>query len=357
MQFLRSMCPLGLAVLGLGLMLPSAVALATDSARTTPLRVCATTPDVGSLVRSIGGDQVEVTVFAKGTEDPHFVEAKPSFVKSLSQADLYVQSGMEIELGWAPVLLQQARNPRILPGSPGFLDLSPAVGRPLEVPTVPVDRSMGDVHPLGNPHYLTDPLRGLAAARLIATRLAQLEPAEQSTFSTRLLDFQRDLFERLVGPALAARYGDDVPKLALLFESNRLIAFLEERGQREILGGWLGRMAPHFGAKAIDDHPIWSYFAQTFGLMIVGHLEPLPGVPPTTRHLGQIVDLMRRQEIRLVLASAYYDPRYAQFVADKTGATVLRMAHQVGAVPQAGTYLDMVGYNVDQVAGALEAAR
>lgn len=350
MRLEHAMRILGITALGLGAWLLSGSAL---PAHAGPLRVCVTTPDVGALVREVGGEQVDVTVFGKGTEDPHFIEAKPSFVKALSEADLFVQAGMDLEMGYAPVLLQQSRNPRVLPGSAGFLDLSQAVGRPLDVPTVPVDRSMGDVHQLGNPHFLLDPLRGLAAAQLIATKLGELAPKEVAYFSERLRDFQRRLYERLVGPVLAERYGDDVPKLAILFQSNRLLAFLEARGQRELLGGWLGKMAPHFGTKAIDDHPIWSYFAQTFGLMIVGHLEPLPGVPPTTRHLGEIVELMRIQDIRLVLASAYYDPRYARFVAEKTGAKVLRMANQVGAVPEAATYLDAVSYNVDQVAGAL----
>jgi ABC-type Zn uptake system ZnuABC Zn-binding protein ZnuA len=339
-----------LATACLGLVSPTPV-------RAEELRVCATTPDVGALVREVGGDRVSVTVFVKGTEDPHFAEAKPSFVKQLNQADLYVQAGFELEMGYAPVLLQQARNPRIILGSPGFLDLSPAAGRPLDVPGTAVDRSMGDVHPYGNPHYLLDPLRGLAAAEIIERKLVELDPADQSYFEGRLREFQESLFEDLVGPGLAEKYAGDAPKLAFLFQAGRLGSFLEERGQRALLGGWLGKMLPHFGAKAVDDHPIWPYFAHTFGLTIVAHLEPLPGVPPTTRHLEEVVTRMKAQDVKLVLASAYYDPRYAKLVADSTGATVVRMANQVEAVPEADTYLHMISYNVDQVAAALGGAK
>ena len=135
-----------------------------------PLKVCATVPELGSLVREIGGNQVAVTVFAKGTENPHFVEAKPSLIKELSQADLYVQMGLELEVGWAPVLLQNASNGKVLQGARGYLDASTVIN-PMDIPSGTIDRSMGDVHPYGNPHYLTDPLNGLKVAALIRDKL------------------------------------------------------------------------------------------------------------------------------------------------------------------------------------------
>ena len=151
-------------------------ALAQGDAR--PLQVAVTIPDLGSLVREIGGDQVAVTVFAKGTEDAHFVEAKPSFIKTLSEADLFIQMGLEMEMGWAPVLQQNARNAKVLPGARGFLDASTVI-TPLDVPTGPVDRSLGDVHEAGNPHYLLDPINGLRVARLIRDKLIELRPERQ----------------------------------------------------------------------------------------------------------------------------------------------------------------------------------
>jgi ABC-type Zn uptake system ZnuABC Zn-binding protein ZnuA len=316
------------------------------------LQVCTTTPDLGSLVREIGGDRVDVTVFVKGTEDPHFAEAKPSFVRALADADLFVLSGLDLETGYAPLLLQQARNAQIVPGARGYLDASTAAGRPLEIPTTVVDRSMGDVHPLGNPHYMLDPLRALAVARAITAKLGELAPASASYFDERLRAFQDELYRRMVGAELARRYGNDVPKLVLLYQNGKLASFLDGQGQRAELGGWLGRMLPHAGTKAVEDHKIWTYFANVFGLAIVADLEPLPGVPPTTKNLERVIELMRAQSVKLVLASAYYDPRYAQFVAEKTGARVLKMANQVGAVPGVDSYLDMISYNVDQVAPA-----
>jgi ABC-type Zn uptake system ZnuABC Zn-binding protein ZnuA len=324
-----------------------------SAAAASTLKVGATTPDLGALVRTIGGDRVEVSVFVKPTEDPHFAEAKPSYIKVLNEADLFVQNGLDLEVGYAPLLLQQARNPRILPGAPGFLDTSTAIGQPLEVPTTPVDRSMGDVHPDGNPHYLLDPMHGLQVAQALADKLASLDPDGKPTFDANLTHFRDELYRDLVGNDLATKYGSDVPKLVLLFANQKLASFLDGQGQRAQLGGWLGKMLPHARAPVVEDHKIWIYFATLFGLNVVADLEPLPGVPPTTKHLEKVVDLMHTQNVKVVLASAYYDPRYARFVADNTGATVLKMANQVGAVPGTETYLGMVGYNVDQVAGAL----
>lgn len=317
-----------------------------------PLRVVTTTPDLGALARAVGGEDVEVTSLVKGTEDPHYAEAKPSFVRELHDADLFIQNGLDLETGYAPVLLQQARNPRIVPGAAGFLDASAYMGKPLEIPTGVVDRSMGDVHALGNPHYLLDPLRGLSVARAIASRLGELRPEAATAVESRFATFKQKLFAGLVGAALAERYGDGVPKLVLLYQAGKLEAFLEDQGQRAELGGWLATMLLHRGAKAVDDHRIWAYFANAFGLEIVAHLEPLPGVPPTTKHLEHVIAEMKRDGVHLVLASAYYDPRYASFVAANTGATVLRMANQVDAVPGTGDYVEMIDYNVRQVGSA-----
>ena len=149
--------------------------LTSVSAQQEPLRVAATVSELGSLAREMGGEHVTVVVFAKGTEDAHFVEAKPSFIKELSQADVYIQAGMDLEAGWAPVLLQNARNSKILPGAPGYIDASTVI-TPLDVPTGPIDRSMGDVHPAGNPHYLTDPLNGLRGGGTPAGQIQRFTP-------------------------------------------------------------------------------------------------------------------------------------------------------------------------------------
>jgi ABC-type Zn uptake system ZnuABC Zn-binding protein ZnuA len=314
------------------------------------LRVVTTVPDLGSLVREVGGEQVEVTVLVKGAEDPHFMEAKPSFIKSLSQADMYVQVGMEAEVGWTPVLLQQARNARVLPGAPGYVDAATVI-TPLEVPTGPVDRSMGDVHPFGNPHYLVDPLQGLKVAQLLRDKLIALRPAQRAAFGARYAAFRQRLGTALLGAALAQKY--DVDKLIVLSEQQQLGTFLQAQGDASLLAGWLGRLAPYAGVKAVSDHNVWPYFAQRFQLSLVGFLEPRPGVPPTTKHVKELIRTMQAQEVKIILASAYYDPRHAQFIAQNTGAKVVPLANQVSARADTDDYISMVDYNVRQLALAL----
>jgi ABC-type Zn uptake system ZnuABC Zn-binding protein ZnuA len=328
----------------------AAACLVASAVHAAPLKVCATVPDLGSLVREVGGPEVKLTVFAKGTEDPHFVETLPSFVKALSEADLLVVMGLDFEVGMMPVLLPGARNPNVAPGGRGYVDASTAI-TPVEVPATPVDRSMGDVHSFGNPHYLTDPLNGLRVARLLRDRLAALRPEDKAGFETRYADFRTRLGKDLVGEALVAKY--DFEKLATLVEYGRLDAFLAEQGDRELLAGWLGRMRDHRHVKVVDDHNIWPYFAHRFGLDVVGHMEPRPGIPPTTRHLGELVQRMRAEQVRVILAAAYYDPRHAQFLAGETGAKVVPLANQVGARPNANDYLGMIDYNVRSLDAAL----
>ena len=319
-----------------------------------PLRVAATVPELGSLAREVGGEQVTVVVFAKGTEDAHFIEAKPSFIKELSQADVYLQAGMELEVGWSPVLLQNARNGKILPGAPGYIDASTVV-TPLDVPTGPIDRSMGDVHPAGNPHYLPDPLNGLRVAELLRDKFSLLRPTQQAYFAERYTAFRARLGVALVGETLAQKY--DASKLALLFAHGRLAAFLQSQHEAQALGGWLGRLLPYVGTKAVADHNLWPYFTQRFGLDMRGVMEPKPGVPPTTRHLQELVRTMQAEKIGIILTSAYYDPRHAQFLAQHTGARIVPMAHQVGARPGTEDYLGMVDYNVRQLVTALDNGR
>ena len=314
-----------------------------------PLRLFATVPDLGSLAREVGGDQVEVTVIAKGREDAHFVEAKPSFIKSLSEADLYLQIGFDLEVGYAPLLLQSARNAKVLPGNPGYLDASSVI-TPLDVPSAPVDRSMGDVHPLGNPHYLLDPVNGLKVARLIRDRLGELRPDKRGYFATRCEAFRSRLCAAMVGEALARTY--DAEKLAVLFEHGKLDEFLRQQGDASALGGWFGLLAPYHGARAVDDHNLWPYFARRFGLEVIGHMEPKPGIPPTTMHLTGLVQQMRARQVKVVIAAPYYDPRHARFVSDATGAKVVYLSHQVGGRDGTDDYVSMLDYNVRQVAAA-----
>ena len=288
--------------------------LMVSGAQAEPLRVCATVPDLGDLVRRVGGDEVSVTVFAKGTDDPHFLDAKPGFIRDLSRADLYVEVGLELEVGWAPVLLQNARNARVLPGQPGHLDASRAI-TPLEVPSGEVNRSMGDVHAAGNPHYLLDPENGLAVARLIRDRLSELRPDAAGGFRRRYDAFEQEL------RAAKARWGEALSKARAV--------------------------------KVVVDHNLWPYFAKRYGLQVVDRLEPKPGLPPTTRHLAAVVEEMKLNQVRLVLSSPYFDPHHADFVARATGARIVPLAHQVGSRPGTEDYIRMVSYNIEHLVAAL----
>jgi ABC-type Zn uptake system ZnuABC Zn-binding protein ZnuA len=333
------------------------VLLSTAAAQAQRLSVCCSVPDLASLVQAIGGENVSVTAFAKGTEDPHFVEAKPSFVKSLSQANLLVMLGLGMEDGWSPVVLQSARNPAVASGAAGYLDASSAI-RPLDVPAGVIDRSQGDVHIGGNPHYLLDPICGMQVARLIRDKLTELRPNQKALCEQRCEDFCRRMGVLLIGEPLAKKYKvDDYPKLALLFEHGKLEPYLKSQREDALLGGWLGMMLPYFGTKAVDDHNMWPYFARRFGVRVIAHMEPKPGVPPTTQHLGAVAQQMRTELARIVLANPYYDPRHAQFLAASAGAKIVNVAHQVGSRPGTDDYLSMVDYNVRQLASALAALK
>jgi ABC-type Zn uptake system ZnuABC Zn-binding protein ZnuA len=315
-----------------------------------PLRVCATTPDLGSIVAAVGGDDVSITVFAKGTEDPHFIEARPSFMKALSEADLLVLNGLELEIGWLPVLVEHARNPAILPGAPAHLDASAFI-TPLAVPRKAVTRAMGDVHARGNPHYLLDPIAGLRVAAALRDALGRVRPEAAAAFAARHDAFRATLAAKLVGPALADRW--DVEKLAELAALGGLAKFLGTQADAPPLGGWLGAMAPHRGVLAVADHDVWPYFARRFGLDIVQFLEPRPGYPPTSKHLLSVVKLVNARHVPLLLTTAYYDPRHAELVANGTGIAVVRMAHQVASQPGTDDYLSLIDYDVTQVLEAL----
>ena len=355
MMTYMSLKSVGLAALG-GFMTALMVITAPLEAQgaSSPLKAVATVPELGSLLYEVGGDRVEVTVFGKGTEDPHFVEAKPSFVKALSQADLYAQIGMGLEGGWAPVLLKNAGNASIQPGAWGYLDASTVI-TPLDVPTGSVDRSMGDVHPSGNPHYLADPLNGLKVAGLIRDKLSELRPEQRPYFEQRFQAFRQRLGMAMVGETLAQKY--EYEKLAMLYEYGKLADFLKQQGDDGQLGGWLGMMLPYYGTKVVADHNAWPYFARRFGIDIVGFLEPKPGIPPTTKHLNELVNTMRADRVKLVIGVPYYDPRHAQFMSRHTGATVVNMAHQVGARPGTDDYIGMIDYNVRSLFAVLREAR
>ncbi|MBI1373865.1 MAG: hypothetical protein GC159_14170 [Phycisphaera sp.] len=326
------------------------LAVSSRGVAADPMKVCVTVPDLGSLVKAVGGDEVDVTSFGKGTEDPHFVEARPSFVKELSHADLLLEMGMELEMGWAPVLQKNARNGAVLTGGPGYLDCSTAI-TPIDVPTAPIDRSQGDVHPMGNPHYLLDPVNGIKVARLIRDRLTRLRPAAKATFDANYKAFHDKVAAALVGEPLAKAY--DVEKLMILADHDKLGVFLQSQNQSDLLGGWMGAMAKLRGVKAVGDHNMWRYFALRFGVDLVGYMEPKPGLAPTTSHTAALVGVMKQQHVQLIISSPYFDTRHARFLAEHTDAKAVTLAHQVGATDAAGDYVSMFDHDITAITAAL----
>ncbi len=315
------------------------------------LRICASVPDLGSIARSIGGDLVEVTVFAKGGEDPHFVEPRPSFIKALSRADALIEIGMELEIGWLPAVIQQAGNQRVQPGSRGLITAGSAI-TPLGIPTGPVDRSQGDVHAAGNPHFLPDPLAGLAVARLLRDRFAELRPGSSAAFAAHYGAFANAIAEGLAGAPAVQALGCEAVLAGV--EQGTIAEDLATSGTA--LGGWIEALRPYAGMAAVADHDLWPYFAKRFGLRIVGFLEPKPGLPPTSRHLSAIAEQMSAQGVHLIITNPYFDRRHAETIAARTGATIVVLAHQVGAASGTDDYIAFVAHDVAALAAAGKAA-
>jgi ABC-type Zn uptake system ZnuABC Zn-binding protein ZnuA len=323
----------------LRLLLPILLCCAATAAE--PLRVCCTTTDLGSLARHVGGERVAVTVFARGGDDVHFIEAKPSFAKQLHGADLLVEVGMELEVAWVPALVDQAANPRVRAGAPGRLSAALANTAPLGRPTGTVDRSLGDVHAAGNPHYLADPVIGWRVATLLRDRFTALRPEDKDAFQAGWAAFTADLADRLVGHALAARLGAET--VLALVDSGALDSRVAQDDVKDTpLAGWLGAVRPIRGAPVIADHDLWPYAAQRFGFQVIGFLEPRPGLPPTSKHLAEVVELAKAHQVRVIINAPYFDPKPGALVASRSGAAVVVLPHQAGSLDGTEDYLAFI---------------
>ena len=281
------------------------------------INVVATTPDLAALAREIGGDAVEVKALAKPTEDPHFVDAKPSHIVTLNRADVLIEGGAELEIGWLPALLESARNDKIAPGAPGRISASQGV-RMLEIPTS-FDRAHGDVHALGNPHFLLDPINAKLVVAQIANHLSQVDPASAELFKANLKAFNT---------TLDAKFAD-----------------------------WQQRLAPYRGAKIVTYHKDFVYFAERFGLEVVENLEPKPGIAPSPAHLATVISRMRADNAHIILVQPFQNRKTAETVARQTDAVVLDVPQQPGAVKDTDTYFQLMDYIVNTMATALQARK
>jgi zinc/manganese transport system substrate-binding protein len=278
------------------------------------ISVVATLPDYGSIAREIGGDNVDVTVLAKPTEDPHFVDARPSFVVKLRQADVLIDGGAELEIGWLPPLLQNARNPKIEIGKPGRVQASEGI-RLMNVPTN-VTRAAGDVHALGNPHFMVDPIIAKAVAQHIANAFAAVDPAHAADYQANEKKFEATINAKL-----------------------------QE---------WGAKLLPFKGQSLVAYHDSWVYFAHRFGFNIGIFLEPKPGIPPSPSHLVEVIAQMKGQKTKAIIVEPYHNRKIAEKVAESTGAKVVDFAQFPGALPDTETYEKLIDALVTNLVAALK---
>jgi zinc/manganese transport system substrate-binding protein len=303
----------------MAVVVPAAVGVALAVAPLTgeaqrPLRVVTTTTDLASLVRTIGGGRVEVRSMAMGTQDPHYVEPKPSLILDLRRADLYLQVGLDLEVGWAPLLLDQSRNSRLQPGGAGHLDLSPHV-EVLDIPVGRVTRAEGDIHPYGNPHYWLHPENGLRMAEAIASRLSSMDPDGAVAYDRALGAFRSEL--------------------------------------ETAMGRWRRMAEPIRGAPLVAYHNSWKYLADFLELEILDYVEPRPGIPPAPRHLTELVGRMTRMGVRVIIMDPFHDPRVSRSVADRAGARLLVLPSSVGGVREVQDYIALLDHNIAALLDAL----
>ena len=326
---------------------------------TDKVRVVATLPNLASIAREVGGDRVEVSSIATGSQDAHFVDPKPSFMLKLRNADLLLVNGLDLEIGWVPPLTQGARNARILPGAKDYVDCSADV-HVVEIPSGSVSRAEGDVHPYGNPHYLSDPLNAEPVAAQIAAALSRKSPADAALFAARRDDFTKRLHVAIFGPELVDLVGGT--KLARLAQSDELAGFLassvvDGRPLIDRLGGWLGRMRPYAGIKVISYHKDWSYFAQRFGLEVVDYIEPKPGIQPSAKHLAELTGRLARGDVQMILTRPYVEHRSTDLLAGSAKLPVLTLPLEVGGDPQATDYFKLFDLVTSQITAAAAKVR
>jgi zinc/manganese transport system substrate-binding protein len=289
--------------------------LLPNAAEAKKLIVVTATTDMAALAAEVGGDKIDVDSIAKGYQDPHFVEAKPSFLLKLRQADLLIVVGLQLEIGWLPPLITQSGNPRIQVGAGGYLDAS-QFAEILDIPTGPVTRAMGDVHPLGNPHYWLDPDNGRRIARGIAGKLGELDPSNSAYYQDRFKDFDKRLSDA------------------------------EQK--------WDAEMKPLRGRKVVTYHNSFPNFAKHFGLQVIGYVEPRPGIPPTPSHTIDLIGLMKRENCKVILVEPYFDLKTPQAIARDTGGKVVQYLPSVGGEKQVTTYFQLFDYDIGLLTKAFQ---
>ena len=281
----------------------------------TKIRIMTATTDLASLAQEIGGDRADVESVARGYQDPHFVDPKPSFLLKLSKAELLIVVELELEIGWLPPLITQSSNPRIQVGAPGYLDAS-RFAKILEIPTGQVTRAEGDVHPLGNPHYWLDPDNGLRIAKGIQNKLSEMRPNDAAYFAQRYDSFEQRL--------------------------------------KQTEQQWLAQMKPYAGRKVVTYHRSWPNFAEHFGLNVVGYVEPRPGIPPSPQHTVELIGQMKRDGVKIIMVEPYFDLKTPNAIARDTGAVVVVLMPSVGGEKEITDYFKLFDYDIAKLKKAFD---
>lgn len=289
-------------------------ALSWTSAAYAKLKIVASTPDLGSLAKEIGKDRIKLTNIARPTEDPHFVDARPSFMVKLNKADILIQGGLQLEIGWLPPLVMGARNNKILPGQPGYLTASTGI-HVLQVPKI-ASRAMGDLHPFGNPHFMLDPVNAKIVATHICKRLCLLDKGNCTYYQDNLKEFLKRLNMKLTE--------------------------------------WEKMLEPYRGTKIVTYHRTFPYFAQRLHMEVVGSLEPKPGIAPSPAHINNLIQMMKNEDVKLIIIEDFRERKTPKFVASKTGAKVVVLPIMVGGRKETDDYISFIGYNIYQVISALK---
>lgn len=312
------------------------------------LNIISSFSDYACIAEYLAGTEATVQFIAHGEQDPHFVAPKPSYAMMLNKADMWITTGMDLEI-WSTTLLDKARNKQIMDGAIGFVSVSD--GARILQKVEKADRTEGDIHLMGNPHINTGPLNWKVIARNIATGLMKVDPANTNFYQANLNDFYDMVDRALFGDELVDIFGGET--LSKLQENNTLFTFLEKDYQGEKLsnklGGWLKKAEPFRGKKVIAYHKNWAYFTETFGLDVVGYIEPKPGIPPSAKHVQHMIQTIEDQQIKLMLVASYFEKNSPQSIADKTGIEALFLPLYVKAIPEITDNFKLVDYWIDQV--------
>ena len=313
-----------------------------------PLNIVCSFSDFASITQFIAGDRAQVSYIANGEQDPHFVPPKPSYAVMLSTADMWIATGMDLEM-WSATLLDKAHNNKIMDGEIGFVAAAQGVNVVEKVEFA--NRSEGDIHLMGNPHITTGPLNWKVIAQNITIGLVKVDPANAAFYQQNKDAFTDKVDRELFGDKLVDLFGG--PTLSKMLENQTLFTFLErpyEGGKlKDHLGGWLKKAMPFRGSRIISYHKNWSYFTNTFGLEVLGYIEPKPGIPPSAKHVQTMIDLIKKQNIKLMMIATYFEKKTAQMIEAKTGIKALYLPLHVNAVPGVDDNFKLIDYIIDQI--------